>query len=126
MSHLLRPIALLLLLPMLSCTARVWQARFVPPTAKVQLDPQAPFLKCHTPSGEVYVLTHWEVDETQRKVSGTGLHYDVNRRRMGEGTFSLSLDEVALFETNRPETLVHTNVVVLAVLTGVSLAATAL
>ena len=126
MRHLLRPIALLLLLPLLSCTSRVWQARFVPPTAKVELDPQAPFLKCHTPSGEVYVLTGWEVDDARRTVSGTGLHYDVNRKRKAEGTFTLSLDEVALFETNRPETLVHSNVVILAVLTGVSLAATAL
>jgi hypothetical protein len=127
MRHLLRPISLLLLPLMLSCTSRVWQAHFVPPTGKaVVLDQQAPFLKCHTPAGDVYVLTQWQVDEAQRRVSGTGLHYDAMRRRKGHGTFSLSLDEVALFETNRPQTLVNANVVVLAVLTGVSLAATAL
>lgn len=129
MRQFLRPLSLLLLLPLLSlsCTTRVWQARFAPPTGQaVVLDQQAPFLKCHTPSGDVYVLTQWKVDEAARRVSGTGLHYDARRARQGEGTFSLSLDEVALFETNRPETLVNTNVVVLAVLTGVSLAATTL
>lgn len=127
MRRLLRPLSLLLILPLLSCTSRVWQARFAPPTSKVVvLDQQAPFLKCHTAAGDVYVLTHWKVNEAERRVSGVGLHYDAKRARKGEGTFSLSLDEVALFETNRPETLVNTNVVVLAVLTGVSLAATAL
>lgn len=124
MRPVFRALCLLLVVPLLSCS-RVWQARFVTPQRQVELDTQAPFLKCHLKSGEVYVLQNWKVDDAARTVSGNGLLYDAERVSSTPGTFTVPFDQVALFETNRPESLVHANVAIMGVLTGVSLVATA-
>jgi hypothetical protein len=60
-----------------------------------------PFLKAHLKNGDVCILRDtWEVDETLNTVTGNGIKYDFNRRKVFEGTFSIPLDSVAIFETN--------------------------
>ena len=59
------------------CSATIWQAKFLEPRRYGKLDFQAPFVKCHTRDGKVYVLTKWSVNGAQKKVYGTGLLYDV-------------------------------------------------
>jgi hypothetical protein len=123
----LRPLVLLtLVLALAGCHATMWQARFTEPEHHAQLDREAPFLKAHTPSGRVYVLGSWQVDEGARRLHGEGLLYDAERRVVLKGRLSVPLGEVALLETNRPE---RVNVrggqyAVMTVLTGVSLAVT--
>jgi hypothetical protein len=121
-----RPLLLLLALALSGCHATLWQARFTAPERHAQLDREAPFLKAHTPSGQVYVLGSWRVDEGARRLQGEGLLYDAERRVVLKGKLSVPLDEIALLETNRPE---RVNVrggqyAVMAVLTGVSVAVT--
>lgn len=123
MRRFIRPLSFLLLLPLLSsCTTRLWQAQFLSPKEEVVIDTEAPFLKCHTPKGEVYVLTDWEVHEQKRTVSGQGILYDTARQAKSRGAFTLSFDEVALFETNRPELFQDSGAMVMGVLTGASVA----
>jgi hypothetical protein len=67
-----------------------------------------PFLKAHLQNGDVIILSGtWQVDTIQNLVSGTGTRYNYNRRKTYEGTMSIPIDSVAIFETNtkmvRPE-----------------------
>ena len=55
-------------------------------------------------------------------VTGTGLHYGVDRKLLARGPFTLRFDDIHIFETNRPETMVQSGAVVMGVLTGASLA----
>lgn len=64
------------------------------------LDGKAPFIKAHMQSGNLYVLSAWEVDEENRTVSGTGTLFDPNRNELGRGAFTVGVDSVALFESN--------------------------
>lgn len=64
------------------------------------LDKKSPFLKVHMLNGRVYILSKWRVDEEDKTVSGNGDLLDINRNLIKKGSFSASLDEVAIFETN--------------------------
>ena len=105
----------------------MWQARFVVPAKVASLDKGAPFLKCHTRDGSVYVLARWRVVEQARRIEGEGLLYDADRKVVGKGPMSVPFERVALLETNRPES-VHARgqFFILALVTGASLAVTAL
>ena len=60
------------------------------------------FLKAHLKNGEVYILKDsWEVDTTENKLLGIGISFDYNRNKISEGAQSISLDSVAIFETNK-------------------------
>jgi len=87
------------------------------------IDHKSPFLKAHMRNGDVYILSPWSVDAAARTVSGDGTRLDPNRTRVGNGTQVISLDSVALFETNVVST--HGSVAALAVVTGASLGLTA-
>ena len=86
------------------------------------LDKRSRYLKAHMRDGGVYVLSQWAVDEAARTVSGEGKRYDAQRRAVAAGRQFFPLDEVALFETNVPTQ--SPAVQALALITGVSLAAT--
>ena len=88
------------------------------PGALQTVDRRAPFLKVHMRDGTLYVLSPWTTDESQRLVSGTGIHYGVERKVLAQSTFTVSVDSVSLFETNvaRPSP----SVAALAVITGIT------
>jgi hypothetical protein len=108
-----------------SCST-VWRARFVPPEQRASIKSEdAPFLKVHTHDGSVYVLRDFRLDEAQRKVRGNGIAYDATRKPVRRGALEVSYAEVALLETNRPETVSHMGLLVLGIVTGASLLLTA-
>lgn len=115
-----RVIALTIVLS--ACTHTEWQAELHVPSDSGRLDAHAPFLKVHMDDGEVYVLSDWRVLQNPHVVSGVGLHYDAERRVLGEGLQAIPLDRVALLETNRPRSVFHAGVAVLGVATALSLA----
>lgn len=60
-----------------------------------------PFLKAHLKNGDVCILNgDWQIDTTLNFVSGYGSQYDFNRRQTFQGSISISIDSVAIFETN--------------------------
>jgi hypothetical protein len=60
-----------------------------------------PFLKAHLKNGDVCVLNDsWKIDTTLNIVSGNGIQYDFNRRQTFQGSINISIDSVAIFETN--------------------------
>ncbi len=84
------------------------------------VDGKSPFLKAHMLNGWSYVLKDWKVNEEARNVTGNGKLYDTDRKLAQEGDFVISLDSVALFETN----VIHTSpgIAVLSVVTAASIA----
>src|SRR5262245_59053372 len=85
------------------CEPTAYRAKFYSDAAGTKEDRDAQFLKCHTRDGRVYVLKQWSFSETQ--VTGEGLLYDVQRNLVSEGPQTVALSDVALFETNRAETV---------------------
>ncbi|HPT15168.1 MAG TPA: hypothetical protein PK796_10290 [Bacteroidales bacterium] len=62
---------------------------------------EKPYLKAHMKNGCVYILKDtWQVDSSEKKVSGTGSFYDFSRQLVSEGEFTIPADSVAIFETN--------------------------
>ena len=104
------------------CSVATQKRNLATPEEVRLLDRGSPFLKAHMLDGRVYILSNWNVDSNERIVSGTGELLSTNRDILAEGTFSFSLDSVAIFETNR----VHTSgaVMAMAVITGASVALT--
>ncbi|NIO48508.1 MAG: hypothetical protein GTN73_03575 [Candidatus Aminicenantes bacterium] len=64
------------------------------------LDTRSPFLKVHMLDGRVYILSAWKVDDKDKTVSGMGSLLDINRNLIQKSNFTISLDGVAIFETN--------------------------
>ncbi|UCE41431.1 MAG: hypothetical protein JSV17_00100 [Candidatus Aminicenantes bacterium] len=89
-----------------------------------ELDKDTPYLKVHMLDGQVYLLSKWEVNEENESISGLGRLLDLNRNLVEAGDFSISLQDVAIFETNtlKPSPAVST----MAVLSVLSLAVTVL
>lgn len=108
----------------LSCSTTRWHSRIYEPSQYKEIDTAAPFLKCHTKSGEVYVLSDWKIQEEQKLITGQGSFYDVNRNLVKQDTFTISLDSLVLIETNQPEKVMHSQIGVMTVLTAASLALT--
>jgi len=60
-----------------------------------------PFLKAHLKNGDVCILKDsWKIDTTLNIVSGNGTQYDFNRKQIFQGSISVLIDSVAIFETN--------------------------
>jgi hypothetical protein len=110
------------------CTDRYWQARlFKPDTLELkQASPEAPFLKAHGKDGSLAVLRAWTLDTAGGTLSGDGLRYDADRKLVARGPIELPLADLALLETNRPESVYRGEVAVLGVVAGVTLAVAAL
>ena len=113
-AHLLAALSVLVAM---GCVQRLHR-QVLTPDALATVDRKAPFLKIHMRDGSLFVLSPWEADEAGHRVSGTGQHYAASREVLGHGIFSLSLDSVALFETNvaRPSP----SVALLSVITGIT------
>jgi hypothetical protein len=126
MNLLRRLLPLAFVLGCAGCHATLWQASFVAPERHAQLDRTAPFVKAHTATGNVYVLSSWRVDVESQRLLGEGLLYDASRKVVLRGKLNVPFERIALLETNRPE---RVNVrggqyAVMTILTGASLAAT--
>lgn len=94
--------------------------RFTTPQFAATLDGKSPFLKAHLRSGFVYVLSAWHVDSGGAAIHGRGWLLGLDRLPVAEGAFSLSVDSVALFETNVLQTSGATKA--LTVMAGVTAA----
>lgn len=107
------------LLILAACAQRVHRT-VTAPDALQTVDRKAPFLKVHMRDGALYVLAAW--NEADRRISGTGKRYAMDRTQSPDSIHSISLDSVSLFETN--VTRQSPNIGALAVVTGLSVAGT--
>jgi hypothetical protein len=82
-----------------ACARRVERSVVVPQSATT-LDHQAPYLKVHLRDGHLYQLAQWSADTARRVVSGQGNRFNILRQVDSTGHFRVSLDSVALLETN--------------------------
>lgn len=79
-----------------SATARGAQVNEAVPSADL-----SPFLKAHMKSGGIYVFRDWKINGSAQTVSGDAQYLDFNRDSLSVGALEISLDSVALFETNQ-------------------------
>ena len=114
---------LILCLVLNSC-ATVLHRELVSSDDVVNLDKKSPFLKAHMLNGEVYLLSKWEVDSENKTIFGEGSLLNINREVVQTGALEVSIDSVALFETNVVKT--SPSIAAMAVITGVSVAVTAI
>jgi hypothetical protein len=63
------------------------------------IDGEAPVLKLHLASGEVYVLSKWQLSDPGT-IRGAGQKWSAARRLLAEGDHVVPLGEVKVFETN--------------------------
>jgi hypothetical protein len=83
-----------------------------------------PYLKCHLWDGSVIVLEDYRVESEH--VLGKGIRYDSTRNPVERASFRLAIKDVALFETNRPESVASARVPIMATVGLTSAALTAL
>src|SRR4051812_25956451 len=83
----------------------VWRAGFQTPKEFAARPVDAPFVKIHLRDGRVYLLDEWSFDQEERVIKGQGTHFDAARRPLSEGTHRIPMGEVALIETNRPQSV---------------------
>jgi hypothetical protein len=107
------------LVPLGACSRVEWQARFFTPNT-IPVGAANSFLKCHQKNGDLIVLDTWELDAAATAVSGKGIRYDAQRTEAGRGGFTIPLASIVFFETNRPESVVGTDVAVMAVFSAAS------
>lgn len=80
------------------CTkAGTLRRQLLTPAEVAYANPQSPYLKAHMRSGDVYVLSGWQVDTIARTVSGTGQRLDRNRRSVVRdvGRPGIAIDDLA-------------------------------
>ncbi len=82
------------------------------------------YMKAHLENGGVVLFSEgWDVDLQEEVVAGNGKHFDFNRRFVGDGEISVSLESVVIFETNKmPETNYQSRMAALTVLGGLNTA----
>ncbi len=68
------------------------------------LDGKSPWLKVHMPDGGMYLLSGWNVDEGRREIRGQGSLFNARRDKIAMGPFAVSLDSVAIIESNVVQT----------------------
>jgi hypothetical protein len=115
-----RGLVALVLIASLAACHRVLQPELHPPGRVPTAPASLPVLKVHLLSGELYVLDSWRVLETARRLEGTGVRYSVRRETVSEGPVSIDLDEVALFETNHPDSVHPLGTTLLGIMTTVT------
>lgn len=109
--------ALAVVLALLSAGCPNRLERKVGPTLQT-VDMEAPYLKCHMKTGELYILTRWKIDEAHKQIVGAGELHGTDRRVESRDSYRVNFADVALFETN---TVVTSPAVAgLAVIAGLS------
>jgi hypothetical protein len=97
--------------------------RLVRPDDVARLDSSSPYLKAHLRDGRVYVLSPWHVSRDSGIVTGRGRLLSPQRHLISDGgPWTIPLDSIVLFETNRVGASPSTSA--LAVVTGLSVALT--
>lgn len=86
------------------------------------LDQRSPYLKAHMKNCRVFVLSGWLIGQDEQTVAGHGALLGVNRDTLQTGDFTVSIDSVAIFETNVVQT--SPAVAALTIVTGISAAIT--
>lgn len=119
--HLARGLATVGLLGLLvGCAHRVLNPELHPagdlPAAPADLH----VLKAHMRSGEVYVLDSWQLDDGGERLEGSGILYTIEREELTRGPVSIDMAQVALFETNRPDSVREGGAGLLAFMTTVT------
>jgi len=87
-----------------------------------EMKEKSPFMKAHMQNGNVYVLESWDIDSTGKNMIGYGTLFDTYRDSLRADNFSISIDSVAIFETNVIES--SGTVAALTVYTGITAAIT--
>lgn len=90
-------IALVLAIASAGCPHRL--ERKVGPTLQT-VDMEAPYLKCHMKNGDMYVLSHWQIEEASKSIVGMGELHGTDRRVESRDSYRVPIADVALFETN--------------------------
>jgi hypothetical protein len=89
-----------------SCSRTIYEAHFAPPAQLEKISEaatRAPFIKCHTPDGRVFVLERWSIEDGTETIRGYGIEYAPSRARNGKARdYTLAFKDIALIETNRP------------------------
>jgi hypothetical protein len=104
----------------LACVSHI-ERTVTPELATV--DHRAAFLKVHMKNGDLFVLSEWRADEQRRRITGRGDQLGADRAVVRSGEHDIAMADVALYETNAIST--SPSIAAMAVLTGVSLAVTA-
>lgn len=94
-----------------------------PPEKAASLDKRSPYLKAHMKDARVYILSEWSIDEATNTVLGKGESLAADRRSLSQGSFTIPIESVGLFETNVVQT--SPAVGALSVITGISAGVTA-
>lgn len=82
---------------------------------------KTPFFKIHFKNGDVSVLEKWNLNGNRDSIIGQGKLYNFNRRQIYEGNLSISLNEIAIVETNQLEAIKskdNNRLAALGILTG--------
>lgn len=110
------------LLLLQDCGIKSERRFLVTPDQYQTLDKKSPYLKVHLKNGDLLILTDWNAAAAESHVLGFGHRYNPNREPIDSGSFNLSIDSVALFETN----VARTSPVVgaLSIMVGVTVALT--
>jgi hypothetical protein len=109
-----------------ACSIGIREPRLHEPLAPPTAAGASAALKVHLKSGELLVLTGWQVTAAGDRLAGEGQAYTVARQKKGEPRrHDVSLADVALLETSSPESvssaglgLIVTTTVVLGGITG--------
>lgn len=120
--HVVRALRSALLLGLVSsgCSIRIREPELHEPAAPVVRTEERAELKVHLKSGELIVLDEWTVAPGRDRLSGSGRAYSATREAKGPTTRQdVALDEVALLETNAPESITSVGLGALAVTTTV-------
>jgi hypothetical protein len=89
-----------------ACSIPVREPRLHEASAPPPRTEKAPELKVHMKSGELLVLTEWTASPGGDRISGRGRFFDPARASQGEpGWHDVAVADVALLETNAPESI---------------------
>ena len=101
-----RGVVLAALLATAGCSRTLYEAHFATPAQIEKISEagtRSPFIKAHMADGRVFVLERWAIEEGAGTIEGVGLEYSANRVVQGPARHvEMKLEDVALFETNRP------------------------
>src|SRR5437870_2423559 len=86
------------------------------------LKTESPYLKVHMKNGDLYAFKSWNTDETRSTIAGLATWYNASRDSLGKDQYAVSLDSVALLETNVIKNSGHA--VAITVFTGITAAVT--
>lgn len=102
------------------CAGRTLTREDVEPAQVARIRGDTSLVKAHLRNGDVIVFAPWRFDSASRTINGRGERLDANRRLVARGEQSISVDSIALLETNQLH--MHPAYAALAVMTVASAA----